>query len=358
MEKNRIQFNLEDVLKIISDWKEKSKEDKDTRNYVGYQVIHSLVSPMFGLRDLSSITLQHDDFEYYKEICIKDQIARAYTHNLHNLGMNYARYCHDLVTEITKTKEEQSKSLKELANDYLKSLELIASYIPLTPIIEKLTTLNEKQRWYCNRADVSSDMVIYIGNRLFSPNFQRDEYHLKQDVDLLYENVKSTFKKEDIYMLYGNLHDIFTVSDYLANAIEPIVFNVRDHAFNPENDINGRMKQEKFYKNFIVHGFPENKIDDEEIKGLKRPADNGNYIVRIQDNGFGIKEEYLPHIFEKGFTTKLDKDIAHGIGLWGVKQFVEKYGGVVSVKTQLGKGTTFDFTIPYTHLNDFVCVQK
>ena len=368
MTKNKIQFKPEDVLKVLEDWKQKSEKDKDTRRWINSVIIHNLVSPIFGLSDIHCMTLTEEledknekTKEYYQQIVPKSIIQRAYAHNIHNLGMNYAHACYDMLkgaTTILKN-NKKSKELKDLARKFHSTLEEIIKYLPFTPVMEKIDSLNDKQRWYCNRADISAEWVLYISNRLFNPDFQRNEYYLRDDVSIFETNVREIFEKENIHIIYGKIEPILTSVDYLSYAIEPLFWNVKEHAFNPENDINERMEEKKFWKRIGVFGSPEKEVDifHPGSSGWKKPADSGDYIIKVQDNGFGIKEEHLLSLFEKGFSTKKDKEINHGIGLWGVKQFVEKYGGTISVKTKLGEGTTFEFTIPYSHLNDFICVQ-
>ncbi|MFC3883909.1 ATP-binding protein [Bacillus songklensis] len=64
--------------------------------------------------------------------------------------------------------------------------------------------------------------------------------------------------------------------------------------------------------------------------------------VLVEDNGCGIKQEQLTHIFEEGFSTKAKQN--RGIGLHLIKQIVEKGQGEIQVDTQPGKGTTFTIT--------------
>jgi signal transduction histidine kinase len=51
----------------------------------------------------------------------------------------------------------------------------------------------------------------------------------------------------------------------------------------------------------------------------------------------------LPKIFDPLFTTR---QIGTGLGLVSCKSIVEKHGGSLSVRTQLGKGSTFVITLP------------
>jgi two-component system NtrC family sensor kinase len=72
---------------------------------------------------------------------------------------------------------------------------------------------------------------------------------------------------------------------------------------------------------------------------------NDHVNITFSDNGCGIKKNILPRIFDPFFTTK---DIGKGTGLglsicYGI---VVKCGGKISVKTQVGKGTTFTVRMP------------
>ncbi|MBF0205021.1 MAG: response regulator [Desulfamplus sp.] len=67
--------------------------------------------------------------------------------------------------------------------------------------------------------------------------------------------------------------------------------------------------------------------------------------IVIKDNGCGISKENLARIFEPFFTTK-DPGKGTGIGLyvsWGI---IANLGGLISVESDIGKGTTFTITLP------------
>ncbi|SHM09921.1 two-component system, CitB family, sensor histidine kinase DctS [Caldanaerovirga acetigignens] len=66
-------------------------------------------------------------------------------------------------------------------------------------------------------------------------------------------------------------------------------------------------------------------------------------FIKVYDNGPGIEEQILPHIFDKGFTTKKS---GKGIGLFIVKQTIKKRGGNVEVKTGNSNGTIFIVKVP------------
>ena len=65
--------------------------------------------------------------------------------------------------------------------------------------------------------------------------------------------------------------------------------------------------------------------------------------ITVSDQGVGIPEEDLPHMFEPFFTTR---ESGSGIGLALVKKVVDGHGGRVELKSRAGEGTTVDIWIP------------
>ena len=65
----------------------------------------------------------------------------------------------------------------------------------------------------------------------------------------------------------------------------------------------------------------------------------------VADNGSGISEDRLAHVFEKLETESVDMSDM-GLGLTICKTFIEAHGGTVTVKSEIGKGSSFSFTLP------------
>ena len=82
-------------------------------------------------------------------------------------------------------------------------------------------------------------------------------------------------------------------------------------------------------------------VQKELIFGIySRP---GAVLITTDDTGVGISEENLQRIFENGFSTKGE---GRGTGLYQVKEMVERYGGMISVESQEGVGSSF--TVSFT----------
>jgi two-component system NtrC family sensor kinase len=67
--------------------------------------------------------------------------------------------------------------------------------------------------------------------------------------------------------------------------------------------------------------------------------------VEVQDTGYGISSDVLPHIFEPFFSTK-DKESGVGLGLAVVYGIVQRHSGTIDVVSTVGEGTTFRMRLP------------
>ena len=68
-------------------------------------------------------------------------------------------------------------------------------------------------------------------------------------------------------------------------------------------------------------------------------------VVEIEDTGTGIPPENLERIFEPGFTTKGER-VGMGLGLLICSEIVDRHGGEISVRSEVGVGTTFTLSFP------------
>jgi signal transduction histidine kinase len=73
-------------------------------------------------------------------------------------------------------------------------------------------------------------------------------------------------------------------------------------------------------------------------------ADDRRVRVIVTDTGSGIAPEFLEHVFERFARTPDSR--GSGLGLAIARGLVEAHGGTISVASELGRGSTFQFEIP------------
>lgn len=74
----------------------------------------------------------------------------------------------------------------------------------------------------------------------------------------------------------------------------------------------------------------------------------GTYQFTVEDNGVGMKKEYLEHIYEpfsRADDSRISKTKGTGLGMTIVKNLVTMMGGSIQVESQYGKGTRFEVII-------------
>ncbi len=82
---------------------------------------------------------------------------------------------------------------------------------------------------------------------------------------------------------------------------------------------------------------------------IQRHKDQEWIIARVQDNGFGISSEELPHIFKRFYRGEKPRRLqisGTGLGLAIVKEIMERHQGWVTVESKLDKGSTFTIGLP------------
>jgi signal transduction histidine kinase len=68
-------------------------------------------------------------------------------------------------------------------------------------------------------------------------------------------------------------------------------------------------------------------------------------IITVKDNGIGIHENHIKNIFEM-FYRATSEETGSGLGLYNVKDALNRLEGTIEVQSEIEKGTTFTVTIP------------
>ena len=105
-----------------------------------------------------------------------------------------------------------------------------------------------------------------------------------------------------------------------------------------------RGKLQQIFLNVINNAFAA-LSDGGHLDITARREDKDFVSATITDNGCGIPEEDLDRVFEPFFSTKTKKG-GTGLGLSITYGLVQEIGGMISVQSEVGKGTSFIITLP------------
>ena len=105
--------------------------------------------------------------------------------------------------------------------------------------------------------------------------------------------------------------------------------------------------------NLIENGIKYNQINGEGWVHVSLNADHQYFYLKVEDNGCGIPEEDLDHIFERFY--RVDKSHSReiggtGLGLAITRNSILMHRGAIKAHSDLGEGTTFDVRIPLTYI--------
>ncbi|MBL1213253.1 MAG: tetratricopeptide repeat protein [Ignavibacteriae bacterium] len=100
-------------------------------------------------------------------------------------------------------------------------------------------------------------------------------------------------------------------------------------------------------RNLVTNAVKFSKVNSTIIIEAKK--ENGNALIKVEDNGIGIPQEMIDNLFVLKTSKKsvgTSNESGTGLGLVICKEFVEIYGGKIWVESEIGIGSKFYFTVP------------
>jgi len=182
--------------------------------------------------------------------------------------------------------------------------------------------------------------------------------HVKHLVDDLFclaklESQQIEFDWEDIVVT--DLHA--EISTYFAPIVQThssVLVVKHDTALTVDADTMAHVDLQQLLR--VLHNLIDNAMkfstDSQApiiLRSVVRPAivtATYEWYVEVIDQGIGIEPDHLPLIFERFYTRSNGLQVGSGLGLAICKEIIERHGGVISVQSTLGEGSTFFFALP------------
>ncbi|MFN2235770.1 MAG: response regulator [Anaerolineales bacterium] len=179
--------------------------------------------------------------------------------------------------------------------------------------------------------------------------------YLKRASNQMYELVLNMLELARIDLNTGLNIQAVNFQDLLVNLSDEFQTQARDKGHKlifdySENHPKVKIDQPRIRQ--VLQNLIGNAIKytpNEGIITVSTELDRSLIWIHVRDNGLGIPEEDLPHIFEKFYRVDADDrmDIqGNGLGLAIVKAIVEQHGGNIKVSSKLGQGSCFSFSLP------------
>ncbi|WP_020531718.1 GAF domain-containing sensor histidine kinase [Flexithrix dorotheae] len=170
--------------------------------------------------------------------------------------------------------------------------------------------------------------------------------NLIKDIANYSRNEKDRLKQEAVNfesIICSAIHYVKSIPCYNVFEIQPVIkLQLSSPFFSDEERIS--LILQHLLKNAIQFQDPQKPEKHVEVKVTQKDE---AVELSVTDNGYGISPEHLNRIFDM-FYIGTDRASGSGLGLYLVKEAVEKIKGKIEVKTEFGQGTTFTVHIPNT----------
>ncbi len=171
--------------------------------------------------------------------------------------------------------------------------------------------------------------------------------------DLLNHLMQSSRLEPGVLRIEPSPIDPYFLISECVNSLKPSAkaknIDIRIDASTEVQEISGdKEKLQQALLNLIGNAIKFSDSDTLIVVGVKRKEPDGDLAFFVKDNGPGILEQDKALLFNKYYRAKSARDHMDGVGL-GLsiaKNIVEAHKGRVWVKSKIGKGSVFGFTLP------------
>ncbi|MBI5928060.1 MAG: GAF domain-containing protein [Chloroflexi bacterium] len=147
------------------------------------------------------------------------------------------------------------------------------------------------------------------------------------------------------------------ISAFLAKAVESSNILVKDKHVEMRSEVSNEVRDLDHFEadpirlQQIVNNLLSNaaKFTEQGSITAKARIDNGSLVISIVDTGMGIAQDKLDIIFERfrqADQSSTRRAGGTGLGLAITRQLIQMHGGDIWVESEIGKGTSFSFSIP------------
>lgn len=152
----------------------------------------------------------------------------------------------------------------------------------------------------------------------------------------------------------GSILEEINLSEVVIEAIKKVTNLAKNQNINIKNNIKDQKilgDKQSLIEMFVI--FLDNAIKYSS-KGktvtLTSEKLDGWVEIQIKDQGFGVDEKDIPHLFDRFYRADKSRtkgDVSgYGLGLSIARQIVDKYHGSIKVESEVGRGTTFSIKLP------------
>ncbi len=249
------------------------------------------------------------------------------TYTVHAVPLSHAGAVVTLydITHFKELDRAKTEFVNTVSHDLRSPLTAILGYVEL---LERAGPLNDLQKQFVTRVRDNVTHITQLITELLDLGRIEAGFDLEQEVVDLSSLLRYAVDgQRDRAQEKGQ-----TLTLELPDALPPVL----------GNPVRLRQVFDNLIGNAVKYTQPGGRIT------VHAQVETGHILVRVADNGPGIPEEDLPHIFDKFYrASNVASEVpGTGLGLAIVKSVVERHGGRVWVHSKEGEGTTFTVLLP------------
>ncbi len=290
-----------------------------------------LLQIFIGVMSISTIILSATVKERL-EIQFKLQV---FNENLETMVLERTSALKEEITTRKKAEERLQGTNQELSkrNTELDNFVYSVSHDLRAPIASVLGLINLAKK------DIDVDMKDMYLDMIHKSAIQQDHF-IKEILDQS-RNSRLEVKREEI-LFRPLIDETFNQLKFATNAGQPVEKVIKINQDQPFFSDRWRLKV--ILNNVISNAIRYRNGRDAVIK-VNIDITEHAASVAIEDNGKGIEKDHLPNIY-KMFYRATDDGAGSGLGLYIVKEAIEKLNGHINIESEVGKGTTVKLQIP------------
>ncbi len=173
--------------------------------------------------------------------------------------------------------------------------------------------------------------------------------HIVEDLEQINELQSGQAElKEESFLIHDLVLEVFEDLAFMADD-EKVSLDVDKDVrttFKVEGD---REKIRRVLINLVTNGIKYGKKKGQVSIGYYDLEDK--VLIEVEDDGRGVEERHLRHLFDRFYRVDEHRNRKHGgsgLGLSIVKHIIEAHDQTISVKSNVGEGSTFTFTLDKT----------
>ena len=274
---------------------------------------------------------------------------RNFTYKIKTARGNFKYF---LIDSVKKEENYLVGVTKDITDQRIYQDELMAKNIELKKINSELDQFVYRTSHNLRSPLVSALGLIHLLN-ITTDEEERNKYIniIKQRIIRLDESIK------EINDYYKNARLEISIEKFsLKYLVSQIIneFSYSNHFNKIDFQVTGEVDEivsDPFRVRNILHNIIGNAIkyqnpyEENKLVKINFKADDKNYIINVEDNGIGIHQDEIDKIFTMFYRANDNKE-GLGLGLFIVKESLERINGTCFIESKLGSGTKFTVKFP------------